>query len=414
VSKSNDQILLIPGDAGWELWLRHGDAPFALHSASQTLHAAELADIPAGDLVMAFPVRSITAVPMRVSSEDDALFSDLATLHAERMGLRPDPMAGQLTDVFVVRREKENTALLAVFLRTPGEGEMPLRGPTGFDVSPRALPVAGDALVMWREFGRWVFAVHHDGKLAYCQATAVDSERPNAALAREIKLSLMQLSLQGLHFDPPRVLVWTHEENPDLGDLRDTFKVRVDAAPRPAPVLPSPLSILLPEDVRAARRAARKRRNITLAASAAALTYLGAIGWLAYGMWQTHREAKQLSGQAAQAGPDGVAYADHIAKWDELADAIDLNNSTVDILHRIAACIPGSSGLRLRTADISPGRVTLQGEAPQLQAVNTFSLNLSKSNSLLRYKWQTPEPSQSTRGWEFVYTGEVAALENQP
>jgi hypothetical protein len=414
VSKSTDHVLLIPGETGWELWVRQGEDAYALHSTSETGHAGELAAIPSGELVMAFPVRSITAVPMRVSSEDDALFPDLATLHAERMGLRPDPMAGQLTDVFVVAREKESTALLAVFLRPPGEGDMPQRGPKGFDISARALPVAGEALVMWREFGRWVFAVHHDGKLAYCQATAVDSPQPDAALAREIKLSLMQLSMQGLHFNPTRVVVWTHMENPDLSEIRNAFKASVESAPRPAPVLPSPLSILLPEDVRAARRTALKRRNITLAATAAGIAYLGVIGWLAYGLWQTHNETKRLGTTAAQAAPEGVAYAEHIAKWDELADAIDISNSTVDILHRIAACIPAGSGLRLRTADINPGKITIQGEAPQLQAVNTFSLNLSKSNSLLRYSWQTPEPNQSNRGWEFVYTGEVAGGGIQP
>jgi hypothetical protein len=414
MSKTNDHIVLLPGETGWELWVSHGQESYVLHSATETIHAGGLAAIPAGDLAMAFPVRSITAVPMRVSSEDDALFPDLAALHAERMGLRPDPMAGQLTDVFVVAREKESTALLAVFLRPPGEGDMPPRGPKGFDISPRALPVQDSALVTWREFGRWVFAVHHQGHLAYCQATAVDSPNPDAALAREIKLSLMQLSMQGLHFDPPKIVVWTSMENPDLGDLRDAFKTRIESAPRPAPVLPSPLSILLPEDVRAARRVALVRRNITLAASAAGIAYLGVIGWLAYGLWQTHNEAKRLSAKAAQAAPDGVAYAEHIAKWDELADAIDINNSTVDILHRIAACIPANSGLRLRTADINPVDIKLQGEAPQLQAVNTFSLNLSKSNSLLRYSWQTPEPNQSNRGWEFVYTGEVAESSIQP
>jgi hypothetical protein len=75
-------------------------------------HAAgEITDIPSGELTMFFPVKSLTAVPMRVTSEDEALFPDLAALHAERLGIRPDPMAGQLTDVFVVARDgKHRTA----------------------------------------------------------------------------------------------------------------------------------------------------------------------------------------------------------------------------------------------------------------------------------------------------------------
>ena len=414
MSKSTDHVLLIPGETGWEIWTRQGQEAYSLHSAAETTKAGELENIPAGDLAMLFPLKSLTAVPMRVTSDDDALFPDLAALHAERLGLRPDPMAGQLTDVFVVAREKENTALLAVFLRTPGENEMPKRGPKGFDVSARALPARDGVLAVWKEFGRWVFAIHHEGKLAYCQATAVDSVQPDATLAREIKLTLMQLAMQGLHFDTPHIVVWTRMENPDTGALRSAFNAPVEVAPRPAPVLPSPLSILLPADVRAARRAARKRRNITLAASAAALTWLAAIGWLGFGLWQSHSEAKRLTAMAREAAPEGEAYAEHIAKWDELAPAIDLNHSPVDILQRIAVCIPRNSGLRLKTAEISATDIKLQGEAPQLQAVNTFSLNLNKSNGLTRFTWQTPEPNQSTRGWEFVYTAEVADGSVQP
>ena len=414
MSKSTDQVLLIPGETGWESWTRQGQDAFALHQATEATRAGELAEIPTGELTMFFPVRFLTAVPMRVSSEDDALFPDLAALHAERLGLRPDPMAGQLSDVFVVAREKENTALLAVFLRAPGDGDMPRRGPKGFDISPRAFPVNRGTLAIWKEFGRWVFAIYHDGRLAFCQATAVDSPEPDAALAREIKLSLMQLSLQGLNFDPPRVIVWTSAKTPDLSALRTALQVPIDCAPRPAPVMPEPLSILLPADVRAARRAAQKRRNITLAASIAALAYLGAIGWLGYGLWQSHSQTKRLTAMAVEAAPEGEAYSQHIAKWDELAHAIEIEYSPVDILERIHKCIPPNSGLRLRTAEISANEIKLQGEAPQFQAVNAFSLSLSKSNGLTRFTWQTPEPNQSNRGWEFVFTGEVPDSSSQP
>ena len=117
------------------------------------------------------------------------------------------------------------------------------------------------------------------------------------------------------------------------------------------------------------------------------------------------RKPKNSSPRPSEAAPDGEAYALHIAKWDELAHAIDLTNSPVDILKRIAACIPPNSGLRLKTAEISATEIKLIGEAPQLQAVNTFSLNLTKNNDLANFTWQTPEPNQSTRGWEFVFTG---------
>ncbi len=412
MSKTTENVLLVPGESGWEIWTgQTADAALTLREATATERAGDLANIPGGDLLLLFPVKSITAVPMRVTSDDDALFPDLAALHAERLGLRPDPMAGQLTDVFVIAREAENTALVSVLLRAPDDGDLPRRGPKSFDISARAYPLGGDALAVWKEFGRWVFTLSHQGKLVYCQATSVTSLSPDDALAREIRLALMQLSMQGLSIEPTRVVLWTSSENVSPAALAAAFKAPVEISPRPAPVLPSPLSKLLPADVRAARRAASRRLNVMLGVAAVALIYLGVIGWFGYGLWKDSSETKNLLKQAAAAAPEGEAYALHIAKWDELADAIDLKNSPVDILSRVAACIPPASGLRLKTAEISATEIKLNGEAPLLPAANAFSLNLGKNNDLAHFKWQTPESQQSTRGWEFRFSAEPPAAQ---
>lgn len=414
MSKSTENVLLLPGEAGWEIWTGQSPAEFTLHAATEFALAGEIKDFPNGDIVLFFPVKAITAIPLRVNSEDDALFADLAALHAERLGLRPDPMAGQLTDNFVIARETENTALVSILLRPPGEGEMPTRGPKAFDLSPRAFPLAGEAIAVWKEFGRWVFSVTHGGNLVYCQATSSTSGHPDESLAQEIRLAMMQLSMQGLNIQPARIVVWSNSPEINPVALRSAFRVQVDLAPRPAPQIPSPISKLLPADVRAARRAATKRRNIILAAAAIVLVYLGVSGWFGYGLWKDHKETQSLLVQAENAAPEGEAYALHIQKWDELSQGIELKHSPVDILNRIASCIPPNSGLRLRTADISASEIKLIGEAPQLQAVNSFSLNLSKNNELLAFTWQTPEPNQSTRGWEFNFAADVPTVEAQP
>jgi hypothetical protein len=414
VSKTTDNVLLVPGESGWEIWTAPSDGGFTLHGATDTGRAGDLTAIPVGNLSMLFPVRSLTAVPLRVTSDDDALFPDLAAMHAERLGLRPDPMAGQLSDVFVIAREAENTALLAVFLRTPGDGDLPPRGPKSFDLSARAFPVKGETLALWREFGRWVFAVFHQGKLVYCQATAVDSPRPDESLAREIRLSLIQLAMQGLEVEPSRVVIWSNDATTDPAALALTFTAPVEVMPRPMPVLPNPLSKLLPADVRAARRAALQRRNLMLGVAAVALIYLGLIGWFGYGLWQGLSETKKLLSQAQEAAPEGEAYALHVAKWNELSQVVELANSPVDILQRVASCIPPNSGLRLKTAEINATEIKLNGEAPLLQAVKTFSLKLEKNTDLGNFVWETPEPTQSTRGWDFGFSGEVRKAESNP
>jgi hypothetical protein len=222
-----------------------------------------------------------------------------------------------------------------------------------------------------------------------------------------MRLSLIQLAMQGLDVECTRVIVWSNDESTDPSALRAAFQLPVEVVPRPAPVLPNPLSKLLPADVRAARREAMRRRNILLGVAAVALMYLGLLGWFGYGLWKTMAETKEITAMAEEAAPEGEAYALHIAKWDELADAIDLANAPVDILKRIADCIPPNSGLRLKTADISASEVKLIGEAPQFQAVQTYSLKLAKNTDLRKFEWQTPEPNQSTRGWDFRYNGQV-------
>ena len=364
---------------------------------------------------MLFPVKSLTAVPMRVTSDDDALFPDLAALHAERLGLRPDPMAGQLTDVFVIAREAENTSLLAVFLRSPGDGDLPTRGPKSFDISARAFPVTGEyprPLAGIRPLGVCRVSSRKTRILPSHRGGFGDSGR--LARPRNPPLTHPVGKCRGWKSSPP-----TSSSGPPMNpsiprSFAPPSKCPLKSRPARCPFSPAPLSKLLPADVRAARRAALRRRNIILGVAAVALIYLGLIGWFGYGLWKGMSETKKLLAQAEEAAPEGEAYALHIAKWDELAHVIDLSNSPVDILNRIAICIPPNSGLRLKIADISSTEIKLQGEAPQLQAVNTFSLKLTKNNDLANFTWQTPEPNQSTRGWEFIFTGEVPTVESQP
>lgn len=405
MSKTTDQTLIIPGERGWEIWTRQGPGPFVIREATQVVRAADIPNIPSGDLLMCFPVKAVTALPMKVASDDDSLFDDLATLHAERLGLRPDPMAGQLTDLFVIERQSESAILLEILLRAPREGEMPMRGPSGFDISPRAFDAQNHCLSLWKEFGRWVFALHHSGQLLYCQATANDAEVPDTALAREIRLALIQLEIQGIHPTISSAIIWS--ENPHLrtGEFAAAMRIEASVAPRPVPAWPSPSSRLLPADVRAARREAAKKRTIILGGSIAALAYLGIIGWLGFGVWRDASETKRLVAIADAAAPQGEAVATHYAKWDELTLALDISHDPVDILSRIHRSIPPNSGLRLRTAEISADQIKLVGEAPQFAPVQQFSLALNRNNELASFTWQNPEPNQSTRGWEFVFSG---------
>ena len=406
MSKSNTQLLILPGETGWEIWSRPADGAFELQHATDLLHPAELEDIPAGELTMLFALRSITTVPMRVMTTEEELFEDLAGLHAERLGLRADPLAGQLNDLFEIKREEESAVLLSVWLKPPVEGDLPVVGPKAFDFSARVTPMEGSAVALWRELGRWVFAIHESGKLLYAQTTACVADQPDAAVARDVKLALMQLSMQGLEPKPARIVVWSSNVATDLGALRDAFELPVEIHERPAPVLPDPVSKLLPEDVRAARKEAQRKRQVQIVIGSVAAAYLLLVGWMLYGLWQDSRQLGKLEKMAELSAPEAESYTLHMERWHELADAIDIDHAPVEILNRVASCIPANSGVRLTTAEISPYEVYLKGEAPSNEAANQFRLKLRKSASLSRFDpWSLPDPRPSTRGFEFQYRG---------
>lgn len=403
MSKPSTKILLVPGAAGWEIWTGQPEFGFVPHELTTISRAGDLTSLPPGEITMLFPVRSITAIPLKVSTEDESLFAELAAMHAERLGLRSDPMAGQLTDTFVIARDGEQTALLSVHLRAPVEGDLPTRGPKEFDLSARAFPVSDDCLTIWQEFGRWVFAFHHQGKTVYCQATSIGEPQPGDDLIREIRLAQIQLSLQGIELEPGQIELWTTETT-ETADLAAAFRCPVNVGPRPSPVLPEPRSKLLPADVRAARRVAQQRQTIILAVAAVVLAYLGLIGWLGYGLWKTDQETKLLLAEAQRLAPDAADYQTFLSQWDELAFAVDVRHAPVELLLQVHKCIPTSGGLRLKSAEITARSITLVGEAQQESAVGQFSLALSKSKNLNDFVWQTPSATQSPLGWNFTFT----------
>jgi hypothetical protein len=411
LSKQQETTLLVPGARGWEIWKQASTGGFVLQTADGPARASDLGGLPGGNLAMLFPVRGMHALPFKASSADESLFEDLAAMHAERLGVRADPMAGQLSDTFVVSKDGDSATLLCVVLKSPGDGDLPPRSPKEFDVSARAFLVRGEAIAAWVEFGRWVFAFFRNGKLLYSQATSSSGPAPDAGCLREIQLALGQLSIQGLPLKPEVIHVWSPEGDAgSAGSLANGLGMPAKVSLRPEPVLPDPRSKLLPADVRAARRAQVARQQKMAAVAAVAVAYLGVAGWFGYGIWRDQQKIKTYKAEAASIMPPelAAAVAEHKILWAELEPVVDYNRAPVEIMSRVAKAIPPNSGLRLKKAEIDGAQISLQGEAPQAAPVNTFSLNLSReSGNLGEYDWNTPPPSNSAKGWDFVFTGSL-------
>ncbi len=413
MSKQQETILLVPGARGWEIWKQSAVGGFTLQTAEGPPRASDLGGLPGGNLAMLFPVRGMHALPFKASSADESLFEDLSAMHAERLGVRADPMAGQLSDTFVISKEEDSATLLCVVLKSPGDGDLPPRSPKEFDVSPRAFQVNGEAIAVWMEFGRWVFAFYRNGKLLYSQATSSSGPAPDAACLREIQLALGQLSIQGLALRPEAVHVWSPEgDSGSAGSLERGLGLTARVSPRPEPVLPSPRSKLLPADVRAARRVQVARQQRFAAIAAVLVAYLGVVGWFGYQVFREKQKTNDYKKQAnAIMSPDmRNAMELHKQEWEELDLAMNINRSPVELMSRVAKAIPPNQGLRLKSADVDGGEIKLTGEAQQAGPVNTFSLNLSAkkaSNTLGEFAWTNPPPTSDPKGWKFNFNGTI-------
>ena len=414
MSKQQETTLLVPGARGWEIWKQSSTGGFVLQSADGPARALDLTGLPGGQLAMLFPVRGMHALPFKASSTDESLFEDLAAMHAERLGVRADPMAGQLTDTFLVSKDGESATLLCAVLKSPGDGDLPPRSPKEFDLSARAFEVRGEAIAVWKEFDRWVFAFYRNGKLLYSQATSSSSPAPDSGCLREIQLALGQMSIQGLALRPEAIHVWSPDGDAgSAGTLASGLGMPAKVSPRPDPVLPQPRSKLLPADVRAARKIQRARQQKIAAGALVVLAYLGVAGWFGFGLWKDHQTIKKLNAEAEEAAPkDAVAaYEEHMSLWNELEPVVEGDKAPVDIMYRIAKAIPPTGGLRLKTAEITAGQIRLVGESQQQPPIGTFSLNLNNpSYGLSGYKWDTPPASNSSKGWDFQFNGTLPEL----
>lgn len=405
--KTHEFHILIPGSEGWEVWKQpaEGEPERVLENGPRKV--IEIEDLPGGELVLLFPVRGFQALPFRVNSTDKDLFEDLAVMHAERLGIRADPMAGQLSDSFLVAQDEETSVLLHAVLLKPGEGELPLRTPNEFDLSARAYPVDGDAIAVWKELGRWVFAIFAGGKLIYSQATSSSGSEPDASLLREIRLALSQLALQGLRIEPDHLHLWSPQgELGELGALAGGFPgLDPVVSVRPLPKVPQPISRLLPEDVRAARLARQHGQRRKSLIGLAALAYLGLVGWYAWGYWKDYRLDKRLSAEVAVVDEVVTEYEEHVGRWDELAPVVDDERSPLEIMLHIGSAIPRESGVRLENVEINQNEIRIKGAAPESTQVTQFVLNLKRSADLRWIEWPAVAPNNTAKGWEFLFTG---------
>jgi len=417
MSSKTGRQLIAPGAHGWEVWAAEADSALQRVAGGLVARPGDLKDLGAGETLLLFPVRDVIAMPFKVQTADASLYEDLAGLHIERLGVRVDPLGGQLTDQFLIESSAEQASLLAVALTPPVDGFMPARPVGAFDLTARCLPLVDGKVTVWQELGRWVFAIASGGKLLYCQATGASDESPAELVATEIRMALTQLMLQGFSVPLAGAVVWLESGSDATGKteaLEQALCAPVEAAVRPAPAWPLPPSRLLPADVRAEREARLQRQRKRAVIGAVAAVFIGVCAWLGYELWKDVEQLEDLQARAEAIGPDAEAYRLHQEKWAELAPVIDKDQWPIEIIFRAISQVP-PGGLRITQVVVQGGEIRLTGEAGDTEVPSKFDKSLTRSSELAGYQWQNQNLTQKNGGmWGFTFIGTPATTSSQP
>ena len=428
--KKGEEVLLLPGAQGWEVWKGTSANGLALALRTEITRVLDVGSIPSGELAMAFPVRDVSSLPFRAPTGDDALLSDLAEMHLERLGVRPPVDSGVLIDIFKVGTRGEESLVVPIVLAPPVEGDLPRRSPGKFDISARCLPMPAEGVLVWQELGRWVFALADESEALHFQALA--SPALGEDTGREIRLTLSQLQMQGLIEAPPRhCFVWVSEGEAapgpeELEQLAAGFGGTATVAAKPAPVVPARVSQLLPADVRAERVARRKRQQMILGVAALALAYLGLIAFLGVTLSKAREEAATNTASYERIAPEASIGLDHQQKWVELQPIVEQDHNPVELLYLCMLARDGEEGLRLDRADIfnqlqvdSEGKLTLirdvrlQGQADELRQATAFDEALKRESGFATYLWSCPPPQEKGDKWGFNYEARLRRAEDE-
>ena len=425
-AKKGDQCLFLPGADGWEIWNGTSAEGFQLQAATEHLLALDVSEKISGPVQMALPVRQLSSLPFKAQTEDLSILEDLAMMHLEKNGTRPALDGGQLSDHFVYGKLEEETLLNAVVLNPPQEGQLPRRSPEAFDLSPRCLPLPEGKIVVWRELGRWVFAIGRPGGVLYFQCFSGD--RLDERGGNDVRLALTQLQLQGvIEPFPDEVIVWSHGSATDarpeeLESFSRGLGLPATSGPKPGPTWPSPPSRLLPADVRAERMEKKNKRNRNLMIAAAVVAYLGLVGFLFFNLRSAQEDVKVAQRKASSLGPESRRLQEHQEKWDELAPVVDNEYYPYEVLFRIYKALPNTKTerlVRLRNVevvnqfkDVDGGlqimrTISITGQADENEPIGKYNINLSKSPDLQDFDWVMQVPEKNKGVWVFTYTAAV-------
>lgn len=346
-----------------------------------------------GDVVMAYPVSSLSTFLVTLPAVEDSLLESMVFAQVEKRGLAGKISGETLFDFEKIDHGGEGDLYHVTVVIEMPEG-LALKTATGFTSSAAVQDVSTQPIArVWKEWGRYVFAIFRDGRPLHAQ---VLSSRPElgSALAGEVNLSLMGLQGEaGLANGFPETLEVAIDESE-----RDGFTAFSETASLPvvkvAPAIRQKVAVrarLTPSSVIGARRKSRNTVKTLIGLAVGLMIYLVVGAWFWKKAKTTSQEVVSLERQVEILRPDVERIELSEQRWRLLEPAFDKNFFPMIQLNRITSALPGS-GVVVREFKTNGRSIRLRGQARDVQLANRLVEDLRAIDGFSAYEWSMPNP----------------------
>ena len=172
---------------------------------------------------LALPVAQVYRLPLWLNETDSRQFAGMIPLQLELRGLQPRNETA-VFDWSVVAHGEAALVLVGVL---PAALPAHLQSETyaSFDLSARYFPLPANALILWREHDRLVFAITHGGNLTYFQALPEGEITPR--VIQDLNCARATLEMQDILPPLQRVVLWTPVKPEERTAIETAFNFRL-------------------------------------------------------------------------------------------------------------------------------------------------------------------------------------------
>lgn len=382
-----ERALLLPGVNGaepWEVWVLAGKSSARLVQMCATPLASRLRK----GTTLALPASQVFCLPLWLNETDPRQFAGMIPLQLELRGLQPRN-GPAIFDWTVVTQEDHRTLVMVGVLPATLAPEIHAEAFEAFDLSARYLPFPPDALTIWKEQERLVFAITRGPNLVYFQ-TLPEGEITTRVL-QDLNCAQATLGMQDILTPLQRVALWTKVDPSQVAALEQALSLPTEQEERPDPVIPARPWKLTPAAVGEARRERESNRWRNRAVLAGVVLYLLIAAALIARVMLTSLKVDELrKWQADHTQAVDLVLAGR-ATWKELAPVVDTNSYPLELLSHAAESIPADQ-LHLTLFEAGQDHLLIKGEAKNVAGAFLFLNKLKGDPYFSRYNLDMRNP----------------------